>query len=74
MTLAGGLGMQTKSAIKSVGFWGSLGTAILPILMAAGVVPPDTDMTIAAIASAISSIVALYGRWRAKSPLSVSGS
>lgn len=63
-----GIAPPSKAAWKSLGFWGSAVSAILPILQVAGIVPPGLEIALGQIAS---GLVALYGRWRARSPLSV---
>ena len=63
---------MNKSPIKSVGFWGAIGTFTALFDLVRNLPPEllqDTRIWWASVIAVITNGIALFGRWRAKLPL-----
>lgn len=60
--------MESKPFWQSVGFWGIAATVLAPVGAKYGFDLSGIEVDIVAV---VSALVALYGRWRARRPLSL---
>ena len=63
--------METKAAWKSSGFWGLIVTAALEAAERAGALPSGLSGIVLTVFQAMAMGLALFGRWRATKPLSL---
>lgn len=74
--------MAKKSAVKSLGFWGSTASLVSWFYMIVEIVskiPPELiedtkSFVLVTLAGVFASLMSLIGRWRAQLPLSLIGS
>lgn len=61
----------SKPWYSSLTVWGTMAGTVISALMGTGVIPPGSDQAYGAVLAAVSAIIALIGRARAKGPLTL---
>lgn len=61
----------SKPWYSSLTVWGTMAGTVISALMGTGVIPPGSDQAYGAVLAAVSAIITLIGRARAKGPLTL---